>query len=311
MSILLNLLEKNYIQISRLAFQTYPEGHRYFQDLDELLSQKDNFLEFIKLNYIISIGYNSLISLFCMFYIFTRFSIIFPYDFISSTWFLLVTLIKLLELIPKFVILIQTFRIRKNSNDAVIASRRLMYLTRSNIFLFNFILGNANLMLYIFFFLFMRKSAFCEEAPQFYYIINLLVYAFLLRSIIALTNYFIYFKYGLNENEADMENRSFYKDFGKCVSKEILELIESVELNEENLYKYVGNNNENERDFCCICMLQFDVGENIKLLPCNKKHIFHGACIDKWLSNNINCPTCRKEICKKIFIKNQNQNHIH
>ena len=303
MDVIYKLINKNYLNISRYAFQTHPDGHRYFQDLDELLTQKDNFLDFIKFEYITSITYNTIISFSCLFYIITRFSVIFPCDFFSSTWLLLVSLIKLIELIPKLVILIQAIRIGNNSNDGIIASRRLMYLTRSNIFLFNTMLGYINLFLYSLFFLFVRKSNICEKAPQFYFIINWLIFGFFLRLVISFINYFLHFKYGINE--ADLENTNFYKDYNNRVSKDVLELIESIDLNCENIDEHVSINEDNERDFCCICMLQFEIGENIKLLPCDKKHIFHTGCIDKWLSNNRNCPTCRKEINKKLFVKNK------
>jgi len=304
MSDILNFFKKNYNTISRFAFLTNPDGHKYFHGVDELISQKDNFIEFIKFEYFISITYNFIISLSCMFYIFSRFSIIFPFDFISSTWLLLVTLIKLIELIPKIVILVQSHKIENSSNDDVIASRRLMFLTRSNIFLFNTLLGYTNLFFYSIYFLFIRKSTICERAPQFYFIINLLVFGFFLRIVISFVNYFIYFKYNLNE--ADMENVNFYKDFSKRVTNDVLELIDSVDLSEENINKFIGLNEEtNERDFCCICMLQFEIGENVKMLPCSNKHIFHGACIDKWLCSSRNCPTCRKEINKKLFMKNK------
>jgi hypothetical protein len=305
MDVISRIFNKHYINISRLAFQTHPDGHRYFQDLDELLTQKDNFLDFIKFEYTIALTYNTIISFSCLFYFFTRFSVIFFCDFFSSTWLFLVSLIKLIQLIPKLVILIQAIRIGNNSQDGVIASRRLMYLTRSNIFLFNTFLSYINLFLYSIFFLFVRKSSTCEKAPQFYFIINWLIFGFFLRLVVSFVNYFLHFKYGINE--ADVENTNFYKDYNNRVSKDVLELIEAVELTEENIDQHINTNveNEDEKDFCCICMLHFDIGENIKLLPCNKKHIFHTACIDKWLSNNRNCPTCRKEINKKLFCKNK------
>lgn len=305
MDVLKNIINKNYITLSRFAFQTHPDGHRYFQDLDELLSQKDNFLDFIKFEYSISITYNSIISLSCLYYFLTRITLIFPCDFFSSLWLFIVSFIKLLELIPKIIILVQALRIGNNSNDGVIASRRLMYLTRSNIFLFNTFLGYINLGLYSFYFLFIRKANICKSAPQFYFIINWLVFGFFLRLVISFINYFLHFRYSINE--ADLHNANFYKDYNNRCSKEVLELIENIELTEENIAEHVNikDDDENERDFCCICMLQFEIGENIKLLPCNKKHIFHTACIDKWLSGNKNCPTCRKEINKKLFIKNK------
>jgi Ring finger domain len=303
MDVLLKLVTKNYMNISRFAFQTHPDGHRLFQDLDELLTQKDNFIDYVKFEYTTTIIYNFIVSLPSLFYVLNRFKIIFPCDPFSTIWLFLVSFIKVLELIPKLVLVIQTIRIGNNSNDSTIASRRLMYMTRSNIFFFNTILGYLILILYTIFFLFVRKSSMCEKAPQFYFIINWLIFGFFLRLVISFVNYFLHFKYGVNE--ADLENANFYKDYNNRVCKDVLDMIESVELNEENINQLVTLNDCGERDFCCICMLQFEIGENIKLLPCNKKHIFHNACIDKWLSHNKNCPTCRKEINKKLFNKNK------
>jgi hypothetical protein len=291
-------------EIYRFAFKTYPNGHRFFQDLDGLLTQKDKFLEFIQFEYFTSIIYNTLISLSCLFYFISRSLIIFPFDLISSTWILLVSLIKLFEILPKIVILIQTIRIAKESNDPITISRRLMLLTRSNIFFFNTILGYLNLFLYSIYFLLFRTSKNCEQAPQFYMIIKFMIYGFFLRLIISFVNYFLHFKF--DKNEADFEEgTNFYKDFKYKLSDEVLKLIESIELNSENIDQYVSINEENERDFCSICMLNFEIGDKVKLLPCNKKHIFHNNCIDKWLSNNQNCPNCRKEINKKILARNK------
>jgi hypothetical protein len=144
----------------------------------------------------------------------------------------------------------------------------------------------------------------CDKAPQFYYIINWLVFGFFLRLIISFVNYFLHFKYGVNE--ADVANSDLYVDYQNRVSQEVLNMIESVTLNDKNINDLIAfNTEENERDVCCICMLPFCVREIIKLMPCNKKHIFHKICIDKWLSHNKACPTCRKEINKKLIQKNK------
>lgn len=299
-------LLKNYMNISQYVFQTNPEGHRYFQDLDILISKKDNFIRFIKIEYSISLIYNFIISLTCFYYLFTRFFIIFQWDAISTLWLTVSSFVKFIEIFPKSIILIQAFRIARNSNDNTIASRRLMYLTRSNIFVINAILGYINLFIYSKYFLFIRKPTLCEDAPNFYVIINFLINGFFLRILITFVNYYFHFKHG-GFNEADLENTNFYSDYTKRVSSDIIELIESVHLDEKNINKYININDQNERDFCCICMLQFEIGENIKLLPCNKKHIFHNSCIDKWLSGNRNCPTCRKEI-NKLSLKKSCEN---
>jgi hypothetical protein len=47
-------------------------------------------------------------------------------------------------------------------------------------------------------------------------------------------------------------------------------------------------------DSCCICMSELESGEVVKRLPC--LHLFHQACIDKWLSMSQLCPIDQKPI---------------
>ena len=44
---------------------------------------------------------------------------------------------------------------------------------------------------------------------------------------------------------------------------------------------------------CIICMESFSENELVKQLSCG--HIFHGNCIDHWLSQQKNCPFCKEE----------------
>jgi hypothetical protein len=48
-------------------------------------------------------------------------------------------------------------------------------------------------------------------------------------------------------------------------------------------------------DDCVICMEQYIVSQQIRILPCS--HIFHKNCIDRWLIyyNNM-CPLCRRSV---------------
>ncbi|KAJ8604697.1 hypothetical protein CTAYLR_006560 [Chrysophaeum taylorii] len=48
-------------------------------------------------------------------------------------------------------------------------------------------------------------------------------------------------------------------------------------------------------DPCCsVCISDFEIGDNLRVLPC--KHAFHARCVDQWLTVNANCPLCRKSI---------------
>ena len=298
-------LNSNYLRCYRYAFQTHPRGHSIFRDLDDLICQKDNFIEYIKFEYSLSIFYNLVVAIPSLIYSFSRFSNIIQCDLIATLWILTVSALKLAEIIPKTILIYQTVRISKSSTDHVLCSRRLMYMTRSNVFFYNTSLGFALLLSYTVYFLLFRRTNFCNSVPQFGEIINLLIFGFILRLIISFVNYFLHFKFGVNE--ADVHNAvDLYENYQNKVPQDVLEMIDSVTLSVDNLDEFIPFNKcDEERDVCCICMLDFRVEETIKLMPCNKKHIFHKVCIYKWLSNNKNCPTCRKEISKKLIMKNK------
>ncbi|KVI07678.1 Zinc finger, RING/FYVE/PHD-type [Cynara cardunculus var. scolymus] len=48
---------------------------------------------------------------------------------------------------------------------------------------------------------------------------------------------------------------------------------------------------------CAICLAEFVVGEEIRVLPrCG--HCFHVVCIDKWIGSHFTCPSCRQKLLK-------------
>jgi len=53
---------------------------------------------------------------------------------------------------------------------------------------------------------------------------------------------------------------------------------------------------------CSICMVEFEVREKLRLLPCS--HYYHKECIDKWLSENRTCPICKRTINERSTKKN-------
>lgn len=55
--------------------------------------------------------------------------------------------------------------------------------------------------------------------------------------------------------------------------------------------------NESLRDDQCpICLLEFEDGDDLRVLPCEGQHRFHQACVDPWLLRvSTSCPLCRKD----------------
>lgn len=45
---------------------------------------------------------------------------------------------------------------------------------------------------------------------------------------------------------------------------------------------------------CSICLCNFEMGEMLTCLPCDKKHNFHANCIRQWLQRQNSCPLCQK-----------------
>lgn len=47
-------------------------------------------------------------------------------------------------------------------------------------------------------------------------------------------------------------------------------------------------------EMCSICLDEFQVGSNVKVLPC--QHFYHVACIDPWLERQSSrCPLCKQD----------------
>lgn len=48
------------------------------------------------------------------------------------------------------------------------------------------------------------------------------------------------------------------------------------------------------RETCPICMVVFENGDDLRVLPCEGRHRFHQACVDPWLLElSSSCPICR------------------
>ena len=49
------------------------------------------------------------------------------------------------------------------------------------------------------------------------------------------------------------------------------------------------------RETCPICIVDFEEGDDLRLLPCEGKHRFHQQCVDPWLLElSSSCPICRQ-----------------
>lgn len=49
------------------------------------------------------------------------------------------------------------------------------------------------------------------------------------------------------------------------------------------------------RETCPICIVDFEEGDELRVLPCEGKHRFHQTCVDPWLLElSSSCPLCRQ-----------------
>ena len=51
-----------------------------------------------------------------------------------------------------------------------------------------------------------------------------------------------------------------------------------------------------EADTCIICLTAFKDEDQVAELNCDERHIFHTACLQPWLEQQLRCPLCKKEV---------------
>mmetsp|Transcript_28844 Transcript_28844/g.51373 ORF Transcript_28844/g.51373 Transcript_28844/m.51373 type:complete len:514 (+) Transcript_28844:1047-2588(+) len=83
----------------------------------------------------------------------------------------------------------------------------------------------------------------------------------------------------------------------------IQQLLSSMEHREEDagtssniisqlpVYKLTSIPSSDDRKRCMVCIDDFEVGVEVKTLPCF--HVFHTECIDEWLGRSKLCPVCK------------------
>ncbi|CAL8470014.1 g9556 [Coccomyxa elongata] len=54
------------------------------------------------------------------------------------------------------------------------------------------------------------------------------------------------------------------------------------------------SNGSEEEEQCAVCRMEFEAGEDVRLLPCS--HVYHPDCIGQWLHINKACPICSQEV---------------
>lgn len=75
-------------------------------------------------------------------------------------------------------------------------------------------------------------------------------------------------------------------------------LPEKIYTSSENRSDADGTNDGNEQECCPICLVEYEEGDKLRVLPCG--HAMHQACVDTWLQNNPSCPSCRYSLSELV-----------
>ena len=75
-------------------------------------------------------------------------------------------------------------------------------------------------------------------------------------------------------------------------------LPEKIYTSSENRSNADGTNDGNEQECCPICLVEYEEGDKLRVLPCG--HFMHQPCVDAWLQNNPSCPSCRYSLSELV-----------
>eukprot|EP00831_Metopus_contortus_P029455 TRINITY_DN24232_c0_g1_i4.p1 TRINITY_DN24232_c0_g1~~TRINITY_DN24232_c0_g1_i4.p1 ORF type:complete len:251 (+),score=37.83 TRINITY_DN24232_c0_g1_i4:44-796(+) len=72
-------------------------------------------------------------------------------------------------------------------------------------------------------------------------------------------------------------------------------------------FSYCRNINANS---CTVCLADFKNGENVVILDCSERHVFHMDCIKSWLEKANVCPACRAPIIPQDIYEPVSYTHL-
>jgi len=55
-----------------------------------------------------------------------------------------------------------------------------------------------------------------------------------------------------------------------------------------------GAGTEEEEEVCPVCLCAYELDDTLLRLPCD--HLFHEACVSRWLQQDSSCPHCRHQL---------------
>jgi len=149
---------------------------------------------------------------------------------------------------------------------------------------------NISILTYTWFILglvWVMNSAYCASCPGLYKLSVAVVIAFSLRLIITLGFFYVMFP----------ERRHGLSHSAPCAAPQ--DVIESLCLT------CCSAEQVNAGLSCAVCLSDLQLGEMLRPLPCG--HVFHQACIDKWLQRNGVCPLCMRSVAQGKGTESKNK----
>ena len=126
------------------------------------------------------------------------------------------------------------------------------------------------------------------------------------KGIISADTIIFYDGKGISRREERRHERAAMPRNNRLIIRQILNMLDSMrQLTEEFSETLISTlpvftldvlPSSNEQKSCLICMNDFEIGHELRALPCCKGylvHMFHTECTDNWLRRNKVCPTCK------------------
>jgi hypothetical protein len=67
----------------------------------------------------------------------------------------------------------------------------------------------------------------------------------------------------------------------------------------------------NPETSCSICLVSFKSKDEVTVLQCNERHIYHTMCIESWIKKGKNsCPLCKRPIVNLHERVNQEEDDL-
>lgn len=112
---------------------------------------------------------------------------------------------------------------------------------------------------------------------------------------------------GLSQNS--MSQQVFYltpnvqRTADQLTEEEQIKLLKRMTLIQQLPSGFYDENKKNKE--CVICMIDFEIKDKIKCLPC--MHTFHQSCIDSWLVRSLICPSCMEPVDAGLLSAYENE----